>query len=160
MCIRDRVIFGHFSPFVPAHGQPLDHISIFIDKNVNTGCCRNEIYDEKATPGYYPPILLPFPWYFNFGPFLAFFGHFLPFVPACEPPHDPISALIDKNIISGCCCNDIYKERQLLQAIITPAPYQWLDLWNSRRCIELKGVVWGGLGASSFSYSTLLPVIW
>ena len=103
------VIFGHFSPFVPAHGRPLDHISIFIDKNVNTGCCCNEIYEEKANPGYCHPILPPFPWYFNFGPFLAFFGHFSPFVPVCGPPLDPISAFIDKNVISGCCCNDIYQ---------------------------------------------------
>ena len=48
--------FDHFSPFVPACGQPLDPISTFIDKNVITGCCCNDIYGERATSGYYHSI--------------------------------------------------------------------------------------------------------
>ena len=73
--IKFLVIFGHFLSFVPAHGWPLDPTSAFISKNVITGCCHNEIYGEKATPGYYNLIFLPFAWKFNFCPFLAIFHH-------------------------------------------------------------------------------------
>ena len=45
----------------------------------------------------------------HFCPFLAIFGHFSPSVPARGPSLDPISTFIDKNVISGCCCNDIYQ---------------------------------------------------
>ena len=31
-------LFSHFSPFVPAHWQPLDPDSAFIDRNVITKC--------------------------------------------------------------------------------------------------------------------------
>ena len=66
-------IFDHFWPFVPVHGQPLDPNFAFIDKTIITGCCCNDIYGEKATPGYYHPIFPPLAWKFNFWPFLAIF---------------------------------------------------------------------------------------
>ena len=47
------------------------------------------------------------------------FGHIWPFVPIHGRPLDSNSAFINKVIITGCCCNDIY-ERNLLQAINTP----------------------------------------
>ena len=53
-------VIGHFTPFVPTRGQPLHPTSAFIDETVITGCCCNDICKEKATPGYYHPILLPF----------------------------------------------------------------------------------------------------
>ena len=59
-------IFGHFALFVPAHGWPLNPTSAFIDKNVITGCCCNDIYGKRATPGYYHPIFPPFAWKLNF----------------------------------------------------------------------------------------------
>ena len=43
MCIRDR--------FVTAHGQPLDPTSAFIDKNIITWCCCNDIYGERPVQG-------------------------------------------------------------------------------------------------------------
>ena len=52
--------FGHFSLFVPMRAKPLDPISTFIDQNVITGCCCNDIYGKRATPGYYHPIFLLF----------------------------------------------------------------------------------------------------
>ena len=74
--IQFLVIFGHFSLVLPAHGWPLDPISAFIHKNVITGCCCNEIYKKKATPGYYNPILPSLAWKFSFWTFLAIF-HYL-----------------------------------------------------------------------------------
>ena len=59
-------IFGHFALFVPAHGWPLNPTSAFIDNNVITGCCCNDIYGKNATPGYYHPIFPPFAWKLNF----------------------------------------------------------------------------------------------
>ena len=41
----------------------------------------------------------------------SIFGHFSPFVPTQSQPLDPTSTFIGKNIIKGCCCNDIYKEK-------------------------------------------------
>ena len=54
-------ISGHFSPFVPAHGQPLDPTSTFIDKTIITGCCCNDIYREsysRLLPLHFPAICL------------------------------------------------------------------------------------------------------
>ena len=74
--LPENSIFGHFSPFVTAHGQPLDPTSAFIDKTIITGCCCNDIYGERATPGYYnPPFLL----YAS----ISIFGHFWPFFTIC-----------------------------------------------------------------------------
>ena len=53
-------IYSHFSLFVLAYGQPLDPISAFIDKNVITGCCCNDIYGKRDTAGYYHPVFPPF----------------------------------------------------------------------------------------------------
>ena len=69
-------IFGHFSPFVPAHGQPLDPTSAFIDITIITGCHCNDIYGERATPGYYNPIFLPYA-------SNSIVGHFWPFFTIC-----------------------------------------------------------------------------
>ena len=102
------VIFSHFSPFVPAYGQPLYPISAFTDKNVITGCFCNDICKEKITPGYFHPVFPMFAWKFNFWLFLPIF---LLFVPAHGRPLDPTSAFTDITIITGCCCNDIYGER-------------------------------------------------
>ena len=66
--------FGHFSLFVPMRAKPLDPISTFIDQNVITGCCCNDIYGKRATPGYYHPIFLLFAWKLNFWIFSAIFS--------------------------------------------------------------------------------------
>ena len=47
--IEFLVIFGHFSPFVPAHGRPHDPISAFINKNVIT-------YPHNMTPAITTPF--------------------------------------------------------------------------------------------------------
>ena len=110
--LLENSIFSHFSLFVPAYGQPLDPISAFIDKNVITRCCCNDICKEKATPGYYHTtsysIFLPFAWKFQF---LVIFDHFSPFVPAHGWPLNPTSAFIDKNVITGSCSNEIYGKK-------------------------------------------------
>ena len=59
-------------------------------------------------------ITTPFPHYFPENSIFGHFDHFSPFVPACGRPLDPISAFIDKKVITGCCCNDIYGERATL----------------------------------------------
>ena len=73
--IQFLAIFGHFSPFVPAHGQPLDPTSTFTNITIITGCCCNDIYGERATPDYYHSIPPSEAWKFNFWPFLAIFHH-------------------------------------------------------------------------------------
>ena len=101
--LLENSIFSHFSLFVPAYGQPLDPISAFIDKNVITGCCCNDICKEKATPNSTPfSQHLPENWIFS---------HFSPFVPTHVRPLDPASPFIDKNVFTGCCCKDKYGER-------------------------------------------------
>ena len=55
----ENSIFGHFWPFVHAHGRPLDPASAFTDITIITGCCCNDICIEKAAPGYYHPIFQP-----------------------------------------------------------------------------------------------------
>ena len=73
--IQFLAIFGHFSPFVPAHGRPLDPTSAFIDITIITECSCNDMCIEKAAPGYYHPIFLPLAWKLNFWSFLAIFHH-------------------------------------------------------------------------------------
>ena len=43
--------------------------------------------------------------------FLAIFVHFSLFVPTYGWPLYHISTFIDKSVITGCCCNNIYRER-------------------------------------------------
>ena len=76
----------------------------FNDNNIITRCCCNNICGEKATPGCYHSIFchLIKNW---------IFGHFWPFVPVRGQALDPNSAFIDKAIITGCCCNDIYGKK-------------------------------------------------
>ena len=71
--LPENSIFSHLSvcQFVPAYGQSPDPISAFIDKNVITGCCCNEIWKAKATAGYYHPIFPTVAWEFNFWPFFT-----------------------------------------------------------------------------------------
>ena len=60
--LLENSIFSHFSPFVPAHGQPLDPTSLtsaFYDKTIIIGSCCNDIYGERATLGYYHSIFPP-----------------------------------------------------------------------------------------------------
>ena len=54
--LLENSIFSHFSLFVPAYGQPLDPISAFIDKNVITGCCCNDICKELDAQRQYMVI--------------------------------------------------------------------------------------------------------
>ena len=117
-------IFGHFSPFVPAHGQPLDPTSVFIDKNVITRCCCNEIFKAKATTGYYHLILPPFPWKFNFWPFLAIFHHLCLMV---GNPLTPSPFLLTKMLPLGAVAMKSMK-RKLLQAITTPFSHRSPDI--------------------------------
>ena len=84
--LPENSIFDHFSPFVITQSQPLDPTSTFIGKNIIKGCCCNDIYREKATPGYYHTLFPPFAWKFNFWSFLAIFGHFSPLVPTYARP--------------------------------------------------------------------------
>ena len=59
---------------------------------------------------------------------LKFFA-ILPFVPAQRQPLDPTSAVIDKNVITGYCCNDSYGKKA------TPSYYHSLFLYLSENSI-------------------------
>ena len=118
--LLENSIFSHFSLFVPAYGQPLDPISAFIDKNVITGCCCNDICKEKATPGYYHTtsysIFLPFAWKFQF---LVIFDHFPHLCRLMGDPLIPLLLLLTKMLSLGAAAMKS-TERKLLQAISTP----------------------------------------
>ena len=46
-------------------------------------------------------------------PNVSIFGHLPPFAPAYKRPLDLTSTSIDKNVITGCCCNNIYREKAI-----------------------------------------------
>ena len=101
--LPENSISGHFWPFSPFHGRLLDPTSTFINKTIITGCFCNNIYKEsysRLLPLYFPTICLKIE-----------FGHFWPFAPAYGWPLGPTFAFIDKNIITGCCCNEIYHKK-------------------------------------------------
>ena len=55
----------------------------------------------------------------------SIFGHLPPLAPAYGRPLDPTSTLIDKNVITGCCCNNIYGEKAIpgcFHLIVLPSP--------------------------------------
>ena len=54
------------------------------------------------------------------------FGHFCPSLPAYKLPLDPIFALIDKNIINGCCHNKS-TDRELLQTVTSQSSCHFLE---------------------------------
>ena len=55
----------------------------------------------------------------------SIFGHLPPFASAFGQPLDPTSTFIDKNVITGCYCNNIYREKAILgcfHPIVSPSP--------------------------------------
>ena len=105
--------FGHFSPLVPADRQPFCLISAFMDKNVITGSCCNDICKEKATPSYYHPI---FPTFALKIEFLAIFHHFCLLMGYSSiPPPLLLTTLLSLGAVAM-----ISAERKLLQAVTTP----------------------------------------
>ena len=55
-------------------------------------------------------------------PNVSIFGHLPPFVPAYKQPLDPTSTFIDKNVITGCCCNNTYGEKAIPSCFYPIAP--------------------------------------
>ena len=109
-----RLLLGNPSTIPPA----------FIDKNFITGYCSNIIYGEKAIPGYSHPIdhCLTISRHL---PENSIFCHLPPFAPVYGQPLDPTSTFIDKNVITGCYCNNIYKEKAIpgcFYPIVSPSP--------------------------------------
>ena len=96
----ENSIFGHFWPFFSICACswviPWSHLCIYRQK------CYHWVLP------YFPVICLKIQ-------FLAIFGHFPLYVPTHGWPLDPTSAFIDKSIITGCCCNDIYEVRPVLR---------------------------------------------
>ena len=55
----------------------------------------------------------------------SLFGQLPPFAPAYRRPLDPASTFIDKNFITGCCCNDLYGKKEnpgSFYPIVPPSP--------------------------------------
>ena len=96
-----------FTPFAPAYGL-LQY------------CTRRESYSRL-----FPPIVSPFPAISRHLPENSIFGHLPPFAPAYGQPLDPTSTFIDKNVITGRCCNYIYREKAIssfFSPIVPPCP--------------------------------------
>ena len=58
-------------------------------------------------------------------PKVSIFGHLPPFAPAYKQPLHPTYTLIDKNIITECCCNNLYGEKAIpscFYPIFPPSP--------------------------------------
>ena len=120
--IQFLAIYGHLSPLAPAHRRPLDPTS-FIGKDVlKRGAVVMITMERKLLQA----ITTPFSHHL---PENSIFGHFWPFfiigAYICKTL-DLISAFIDKNVITGCICNDIYGERatQVYCQPIFP-PFAW-----------------------------------
>ena len=144
--IQFLAIFGHFSPFVSAHGWPLDPTPDSIDKNVITRCCCNEIFKAKATTGYCHFIFPPFPWKFNFWPFLAIFHHLCLMV---GNPLTPSPFLLTKMLPLGAVAMKSMK-RKLLQAITTPFSHHSPD-------ISIFGHFWPFFTICAYLWATPWP---
>ena len=55
----------------------------------------------------------------------SIFGHLPPFASAFGQPLDPTYTFIDKNVITGCYCNNIYREKAIpgcFHPIVSPSP--------------------------------------
>ena len=55
----------------------------------------------------------------------SIFGHLPPFASAFGQPLDPTYTFIDKNVITGCYCNNIYREKAIpgcFHPIVPPSP--------------------------------------
>ena len=69
--------------------------------------------------------------FFHHLPENSIFGHLPPFSPAYRRPLDPTSAFLYKNVITGYCCNDIYRKRAILgcfHPIVPPSPAIFLRI--------------------------------
>ena len=108
-------IFGHFWPFFTICAcswvTPWSPLCIYRQK-----CYHWVLLQWNLQKWSYSRLLQP---YFSVIclkiQFLAIFGHFPLYVPTHGWPLDPTSAFIDKSIITGCCCNDIYEVRPVLR---------------------------------------------
>ena len=108
-------IFGHFWPFFTICAcswvTPWSPLCIYRQKCYHWVLLQWNLqkwsYSRLLQP-YFPVICLKIQ-------FLAIFGHFPLYVPTHGWPLDPTSAFIDKSIITGCCCNDIYEVRPVLR---------------------------------------------
>ena len=65
------------------------------------------VYKERRL---FQAVLTPLPANSGHLPDNSIFGHLPPFAPAYGQPLDPTSTFIDKNVITGCYCNNIYGE--------------------------------------------------
>ena len=93
-------IFSHFFTICAySWATPLPHLCYF--------CCCNDIFGQRATSGYYHSIFPPFAIYRHLSPFLAFLHHLC----LLKSKLGPISACIDRNIFTRCCCSDTCKEK-------------------------------------------------
>ena len=61
----------------------------------------------------------------------SIFGHLPPFAPAYGRPLDPTSTFIDKNVITGCYCNNTHGEKAIpgcFHPIVSPSPAIYLKI--------------------------------
>ena len=62
----------------------------------------------------------------------SIFGHLPPFAPANGQPLYPTSTFIDKNVITECYCNNIYKEKAI------PGCFHPIALPSSAICLKIQ----------------------
>ena len=138
-------VFGHLPPFAPAYGRPLDPTTPFINKNVITGCCCNNLYGKKENPGCFYPFVPLSPTICLKNQFLAIYPHLRLLMgnPLTLPP------LLLTKMSSLDIVAIIYTDRKGFQADSTPLsrhlpPFAWkFNFWPfTPICACLRATLW------------------
>ena len=106
MCQVFSTLLGHLQFFVHFFFTFMEYF--FIDHPIST---------ERV---FYNPSFLPFARKLIFLSFLAIFHHLYLLI---RHPFIPRLLLLTKNVITGCCCNDIYRETVYYHPIFPP--FSW-----------------------------------
>ena len=138
---------------MPANRQPFYVISAFMDKNVITGSCCNDICKEKATPSYYHPI---FPTFALKIEFLAIFHRLCLLMGySLIPPPLLLTTLLSLGAVAM-----ISAERKLLQAVTTPFSHHLIKNWIFSHFWPFLLAHWGGGVAVATSPGPNDPWLW
>ena len=87
--------------------------------------------------------------------------HLPPFAPVYGQPPDPTSTFIDKNVITGCCCNNTYREKVIPECfypIFLPSPASCLKIQFLTIYPHLRQLMGNPLTPPSLLLTKMLPV--
>ena len=114
------------------------------------------IAEQEAIPRCFYPIVPPSP-----AICLKIFDHLPPFAPVYGQPLDPTSTFIDKNVITGCCCNNTCREKVIPECfypIFLPSPASCLKIQFLTIYPHLRQLMGNPLTPPSLLLTKMLPV--